>query len=201
MPLHEEIEKRCKAFLDDVDNGKLISPACKRTASDAGSDEQSILDHTRLEAFRYLLSVPRREFVLLADPAQQAALLDGYLRQLPHEQTVIEFTGTTSADLAIAVIAGFNWLVYCATLAGADPRKFFGVLRNFRKVVSSAQNWWMEEGRSSVVPTCCRPVRSRRCSSIWFGPTTRGWRPRSPPRGWPTVEWLGRLALWGQWET
>jgi hypothetical protein len=146
LPLHEEIEKRCKAFLDDVDNGKLISPACKRTASDAGSDEQSILDHTRLEAVRYLLSVPRREFVLLADPAQQAALLDGYLRQLPHEQTVIEFTGTTSADLAIAVIAGFNWLVHCATLAGADPRKFFGVLRNFRKVVSSAQNWWMEEG-------------------------------------------------------
>src|SRR5579871_5461898 len=93
LPLHEEIAKRCKTYLDDVDVGKFISPACKRTASDAGGDEPSILDHTRLEAFRYLLSVPRREFVLLADPEQQVTLVDGYLRQLPHEQTVIEFTG------------------------------------------------------------------------------------------------------------
>ena len=49
---------------------------------------QGIAEHTRLEAFRYLLAVPRSEFRLLADPDQQAALLDGYLRQLPHEDIV-----------------------------------------------------------------------------------------------------------------
>src|ERR1700761_1251714 len=137
LPLHEEIEKRGKTYLDDVDNGKFSLPACKRAAADSGGDEPSILDHTRLEAFRYLLSVPRREFTLLTDPEQQASILDGYLRQLPHDQTVIEFTGSTTSDLAIAIIAGFNWLVACAVLAGADPKQFYGALRNFRKVTSS----------------------------------------------------------------
>jgi hypothetical protein len=122
--LLEDIEKRAKQYLDDVDNGKFVYPACKRSASDSAGDQQSICDHTRLEAVRYLLSVPRREFTLLADPDQQASLLDGYLRQLPHDQTVVEFTGNTTADLAIAVIAGFNWLVHCAVLAGADPKPF-----------------------------------------------------------------------------
>ena len=91
-------------------------------------------------------SVPRREFALLADPDQQAALLEGYLRQLPHDQTVVEFTGNTSADLAIAILAGFNWLVQCAVQAGADPKEFLGALRNFRKVASSAQKWWAMDG-------------------------------------------------------
>jgi len=141
----EEIEKRAKQYLDDVDNGKFVYPACKRAASDVAGDEQSISDHTRLEAFRYLLSVPRREFMLLADLDQQASLLEGYLRQLPHDQTVIEFTGNTTADLAIAILAGFNWLVQCAVQAGADPREFLGALRNFRKVASSAQKWWAAE--------------------------------------------------------
>jgi hypothetical protein len=129
LPLHEDIEKRAKQYLDDVDNGKFVYPACKRTASDSAGDEPSICDHTRLEAFRYLLSVPRREFTLLADPDQQATLLDG----------------NTTADLAIAILAGFNWLVQCAVQAGADPREFLGALRNFRKVASSAQKFWAAE--------------------------------------------------------
>ena len=54
----------------------------------------------------------------------------------------IEFTGVTNADLAIAIIAGFNWLVHCAVLAGADPKQFYGALRNFRRIASSAQKWW-----------------------------------------------------------
>ena len=141
-----DIEKRGRQYLDDIDNGKFITPACKRTASDAGSDASTIGDHTRLEAFRYLLAVPRSEFRLLAEPDQQAALLDGYLRQLPHEETVVEFTGSTNADLAIAVVAGFNWLVHCAVLAGADPKHFFGALRNFRRIASSAQKWWDKAG-------------------------------------------------------
>jgi hypothetical protein len=144
--LLEDIEKRAKDYLDGVDNGKFVYPACKRSAADKAGDEQSICDHTRLEAVRYLLSVPRREFTLLAEPDSQMSLLDGYLRQLPHDQTVIEFTGTTTADLAIAVIAGFNWLVHCAVLAGADPKPFYGSLRNFRRVASSAQKWWATDG-------------------------------------------------------
>jgi hypothetical protein len=144
--LVDEIEKRARQYLDDADNGKFVFPACKRSASDTAGDEQSMRDHTRLEAFRYLLMIPRREFTLLAEPGPQASLLDGYLRQLPHDQTVIEFTGNTTADLAIAVIAGFNWLVHCAVLAGADPKEFLGALRNFRKVAASAQRWWTEDG-------------------------------------------------------
>ncbi len=144
--LLEEIEKRGKQYLDDLDNGKFVSPPCKRTVSDAASDQTAIADHTRLEAFRYLLAVPRSEFRLLADPDQQATLLDGYLRQLPHEDTVIEFTGVTHADLAIAIIAGFNWLLQCAHLAGADPKEFYGALRNFRRVASTAQKWWATDG-------------------------------------------------------
>jgi hypothetical protein len=141
-----DIEKRGKQYLDDVDNGKLVMPACKRSASDAGCDQDAIADHTRLEAFRYLLAIPRREFTLLAEPEQQAAIIDGYLRQLPHEDTVIEFTGVTNADLAIAIIAGFNWLVHCAVLAGAEPNQFYGTLRNFRRVASTAQKWWAADG-------------------------------------------------------
>ncbi|HLZ03141.1 MAG TPA: hypothetical protein VKR55_13465 [Bradyrhizobium sp.] len=144
--LLEDIEKRAKDYLDNVDNGKLIYPACKRTVSDAHGDEPSICDHTRLEACRYLLSVPRREFTLLADPDAQTAVLDAYLRQLPHDDTVIEFTGNATADLAIAVIAGFNWLNHCAGLAGADRRQFSGTLNHFRKIAVAAQRWWATEG-------------------------------------------------------
>src|SRR3954454_19848326 len=141
-----DIEMLGKQYLDDVDNGKFVHPACKRTASDAAGDEISVCDHTAFEAFRYLLMVPRNEYRLLAEPEQQEALLDGYLRQLPHDQTVIEFTGVTAADLAIAILAGFNWLLHCAHLAGADPKEFYGALRNFRRVASSAQKWWAADG-------------------------------------------------------
>ena len=99
------IEKRGRQYLDDADNGKWVYPACKRTASDAGADRATICDHTRLEAFRYLLMVPRGEFKLLAEPDSQAAAIEAYLRQRPHEDIVIEFTGNTMSDLAIAVTA------------------------------------------------------------------------------------------------
>ena len=141
-----EIEKQGRQYLDEADNGKWVYPACKRTASDAGADKDQIGNHTRLEAVRYLLTVPRGEFRLLAEPGSQPAILDGYLRQLPHDETVIEFTGNTMSDLAIAVIAGFNWLNHCAGLAGADRRKFSGTLNHFRRVAMSAQKWWEMKG-------------------------------------------------------
>jgi hypothetical protein len=49
-------------------------------------------------------------------------------------------------DLAIAVVAGFNWLNHCAALAHADRREFSGTLNHFRKVAISAQKWWETEG-------------------------------------------------------
>ena len=142
----QELGKRVPQYLDDVDQGRLIYPACKRTPSDAHGDIRSIWDHTRLEAARYVSMVPRREFEPLAEPARQPDVLEAYLRQRPHEDTVIEFTGSTMGDLAIAIIAGFNWLNHCAALAGADRDKFSGTLSNFRKVTGLARQWWAMEG-------------------------------------------------------
>ncbi|WP_065750982.1 hypothetical protein [Bradyrhizobium paxllaeri] len=141
-----DIEKQGRQYLDDADNGKWVYPACKRKSSDAGADKQTVCDHTRLEAVRYLLMVPRGEFKLLAEADSQSAILDAYLRQRPHEDTVIEFSGNTMNDLAISVVAGFNWLNHCASLAGADRRQFSGMLNHFRKVATSAQKWWEMDG-------------------------------------------------------
>ncbi|MDE5453185.1 hypothetical protein GWE18_09960 [Bradyrhizobium sp. CSA112] len=141
-----DIEKQGRQYLDAADGGKWVYPACKRAASNAGADRQTVCDHTRLEAARYLVMVPRGEFKLLAEPDSQAAILDGYLRHRPHEETVIEFTGDTTNDLASAVVAGFNWLNHCAGLAGADRRKFSSTLNHFRKLAVSAQKWWGMEG-------------------------------------------------------
>lgn len=144
--LLQELDKRVVQYLDDVDQGKLIYPACKRTRSDVDGDVRSVWDDTRLEAVRYVTMVPRREFGLLADPASQLEMLDAYLRQRPHEDTVIDFAGSTMSDLAIAIIAGFNWLNHCAALAGVDRKKLKGTLSNFRKIAGLAQQWWAMEG-------------------------------------------------------
>src|SRR5258707_200167 len=74
------LDKRVPQYLDDVDQGKLIYPACKRKPSDAHGDVRSIWDHTRLEAIRYVTMVPRREFEPLADPSRQTEMLEAYLR-------------------------------------------------------------------------------------------------------------------------
>jgi len=142
----QELGKRVPQYLDDVDQGRLIYPACKRTPSDPHGDIRSIWVHTRLEAVRYVSMVPRREFEPLAEPTRQPDVLEAYLRQRPHEDTVIEFTGSTLSDLAIAIIAGFNWLNHCAVLAGADRDKFSGTLSNFRKVTGLARQWWAMDG-------------------------------------------------------
>ncbi len=144
--LLQDLDTRVPRYLDDVDQGKLIYPACKRARTDAGGDVGSIWDHTRLEAMRYVMVVPRREFELLGDPARQPELLDAYLRQRPHDDTVIEFTGSTMADLAIAIVAGFNWLNHCAGLVEVNRERFLGTLSSFRKIVTLAQQWWAMEG-------------------------------------------------------
>ena len=123
----------------------MVYPACKRTVSDP-DDVRAIWDHSRLEAMRYLMALPRREFELLADPPRQSDMLAAFLRQQPHEDTVIDFTGATMSDVAIAVFAGFNWLNQCAVGAGVDRDRFSGTLYHFRKLVVLAQQWWAMEG-------------------------------------------------------
>ena len=141
-----DLRKRVPKYLDDVDQSRLVYPACKRTPGDAEGDVRAIWDHTRLEAVRYVVAVPARGCELLGDPARQGELLDAYLRQLPHEDTVIDFTGATMSDLAIAIVAGFNWLSHCAALVEVDRSKFTGTLSNFRKIAVLAQQWWATEG-------------------------------------------------------
>jgi hypothetical protein len=142
----EDLDKRVPQYLADTDQGKLIYPACKRTLSDVDGDVGRIWDHTRLEAMRYVMVVPGREFELLSGPARQIEMINAYLAQRPHGETVIDFTGTAAADFAIAIVAGLNWLTHCAQLAGVDPTQQSGTIRHFRRIVALAQLWWLNEG-------------------------------------------------------
>ncbi|HEV7603087.1 MAG TPA: hypothetical protein VGO49_22880 [Bradyrhizobium sp.] len=141
----EDLAKRVPQYIEDADQGRLIYPACKRTISEP-NDVRTIWDHTRLEAMRYVMVVPRREFELLADPDRQPEMLEAFLRQQPHEDTVIDFTGSTMSDIAISVFAGFNWLSHCAVVVGVDRGKFSGTLHHFRKLAVLAQQWWAMGG-------------------------------------------------------
>ena len=141
-----DFQSRVPKYLEDTDQGKLIYPACNRKRSDACGDIGTVWDHTRLEAMRYVMMVPGREFELLGDPGRQSEMLEAFLRQQPHEDTVIDFTGSAMSDIAIAVFAGFNWLNQCAVLAGVDREKFSGTLHHFRKLVVVGQQWWAMEG-------------------------------------------------------
>jgi hypothetical protein len=141
----EDLAKRVPQYIEDADQGKLTYPACKHSISDP-TDVRTIWDYTRLEAMRYVMLVPRREFELLGDPDRQSEMLEAFLRQQPHEDTVIDFTGSTMSDIAISVFAGFNWLSQCAVVAGVDRDKFSGTLHHFRKLAVLAQQWWAMEG-------------------------------------------------------
>jgi hypothetical protein len=144
--LLENLGQRVSKYLADVDQGQLIHPACKRTLSDADGDVGAVWDHTRLEAMQYVMAVPGHEFGLLSDASRQVEMIEGYLLQRPHENTVIDFTGTATADFSIAILAGLNWLTHCADLAGVPPAQQTGTIRNFRKLVTLAQKWWLTEG-------------------------------------------------------
>src|SRR5258708_6787135 len=78
------LDKRVPKSIDDADQGRLVYPACKRTALNA-SDVRAIWDPPRLEAARYAMMVPGRGFELLGDPPSQSELLNAFLRQPPHE--------------------------------------------------------------------------------------------------------------------
>jgi hypothetical protein len=142
----EDLSERVPRYLNDVDQGKLIYPACRRALSDASGDVRSVWDDTRLEAMRYVMMAPGREFDLLNSPARQMEMIDAYLFQRAHAETVIDFTGAASTDFAIAILAGLNWLTHCAHLASVPPAQQSGTIRNFRKIVTVAQQWWLTEG-------------------------------------------------------
>jgi hypothetical protein len=152
----EDLARRVPQYVDDADQGKVTYPACKQIISSAG-DVRAVWDHTRLEAIRYLVMVPGREFVLLAEPARQSEMLEAFLRQQPHDDTVIDFTGSTMSDIAIAIFAGFNWLNHCAVLGAAEREKFSGTLQHFRKLVVLAQQWWATEGAG---PRCRQMIEA-----------------------------------------
>jgi hypothetical protein len=141
-PLEEAVPR----YISEVDQGKLIYPACKRTLSDKDGDVRSVWDQTRLEAMRYVMMVPGQEFELLIEPTRQLVMIDAYLLQRPHAETVIDFTGIASADFSIAIVAGLNWLRHCAKLAEVPPAQQAGTIRNFRRIVALAQRWWLMEG-------------------------------------------------------
>jgi hypothetical protein len=142
----QALEKSVPNYLDRVDRGDLIYPACKRMPEDADGDVRAIWEHTRIEAMRYLMMVPGRKNEWLIDPARQPEMLDAFLRKPPHEDTVIDFTGIATEDFAIAIIAGLNWLIHCAALAAVDRKKFSGIQSNFRKITVVARRWWELEG-------------------------------------------------------
>jgi hypothetical protein len=144
--LLQELAKRVPQYLEGADQGTLIYPACKRTLSDAAGDVRSVWDHTRLEAIRYVMMVPADNFELLIEPSRQLEMMNAYLVQRPHGETVVDFTGSAPADFSIAVLAGLNWLSHCMTLAKVHPSKQSGTLHNFRKVITVAQQWWLTQG-------------------------------------------------------
>jgi hypothetical protein len=144
--LLEDLGSRVPRYLADVDQGKLIFPACRRALSDADGDPAAVWDHTRIEAMQYVMAVPGRELALLSQAGRQIEMIDGYLFQRPHGDTVIDFTGTATADFSIAIVAGLNWMTHCAGLAGVPASQQSGTIRHFRKLVTLAQQWWLTEG-------------------------------------------------------
>lgn len=147
--LLQRLDKAVPSYLEKADHGDFVYPACRRGPNDAGGSPREIWRHTRLEAMRYLTMIPGRDSALLIEPARQAEMMDVFLRQQPHENTVIDFTGRAGDDIAIAIIAGLNWLSHCALIAKVDRTKSSGTLRNFRKVVTVAQQWWGMDGAES----------------------------------------------------
>jgi len=146
MALLRALEQAVPEYVSKADRGDLVYPACKRKPTDVGGDARTIWEHTRMEAMRYVVMVPGHDTDLLVDPLRQPEMLEVFLRRPPHDDTVVDFTGVAIDDFVVAITAGLNWLSHCALLAGVERDKFSGTLRNFRKIVVVAQQWWALEG-------------------------------------------------------
>jgi hypothetical protein len=152
------IDTAVPLYLERVDQGALVYPACTRKRTDLKNDIRSVWADTRLEAGRYLTMVPGRQVELLIDSARQLEMFDTFLRRQPHEKTVIDYTGVPADDLVLAIIAGLNWLNHCALLAGVEHTRFSGTLRNFRKAAVFGQQWWSFEGAEA---RCAEKLRTK----------------------------------------
>ena len=71
--------------------------------NDAGGNIRAVWEHTRLEAWRYVIMVPRRDVELLIDPARQAEMIDAFLRQTPRDETVVDFNGVPAEHCSLAI--------------------------------------------------------------------------------------------------
>jgi hypothetical protein len=140
------LELSVREYLKETDEGLLVYPAAKRRLNDADGNIRAVWEHTRLEACRYMLMVPRRDVELLIGPARQTEMIDAFLRQKPHEETVVDFTGVPVEDYSLAISAGLNWLGHCAFLARVTPDKFKRTRSDFRHLVVLAQQWWRLDG-------------------------------------------------------
>jgi hypothetical protein len=157
----DHVRSRMPGYLDDVDQGRLVYPACRRATGDSYGDIQSVWEHTRLEAMRYLMLVPGADFKFLVASDYQVQMMSAYLRQRAHADTVVDYTGDATADFAIAVIAGLNWLTHCAKVAGVPPNAQTRAISNFRRLIVLADHWWSAEGaiqRSRQLPALEMPA-------------------------------------------
>lgn len=144
--LLQALDRAAARYLDKADRGEVVYPACTRKPETPSGSAREIWRDTRLEALRYLAMIPGRDSALLTAPQRQAEMVDVYLRLQPHDETVIDFTGRAADDVAIAIVAGLNWLNHCAALAKVDRAKVTGTLHNFRKLVVVAEQWWETDG-------------------------------------------------------
>jgi hypothetical protein len=140
------LELSVREYLKQTDEGLLVYPAAKRRLNDADGNIRAVWEHTRLEACRYVIMVPRPDIELLIGPARQAEMIDAFLRQKPHEETVVDFNGVPAEDYSLAIGAGLNWLGHCAILTRVPPEKFKRTRRDFRHLVVLAQQWWRLDG-------------------------------------------------------
>jgi hypothetical protein len=146
--LHD-LDVAAAQYSEAVDGGRLVYPACKRAVTDPESDARSIWVHTRLEAARYLTMIPAREDEWLIAPSRQPEIVGAFLRRQPHDQFIIDFTGSATDDIVIAVQAGLNWLNHCSELVKVERSRSRGTFYTFRKVIRLSQTWWNMEGAQS----------------------------------------------------
>jgi hypothetical protein len=156
--LHD-LDMAAAQYMEEVDGGRLVYPACKREITDPESDARSIWVHARLEAARYLTMIPARDDEWLVGPSRQPEIVGAFLRRQPHDQFIIDFTGSPTDDIVIAVQAGLNWLNHCSELVKADRSRSRGTFHTFRKVIRLAQAWWNTEGAQ---PRCAEMLENGR---------------------------------------
>ncbi|WP_143279347.1 hypothetical protein [Bradyrhizobium ottawaense] len=165
LTLLSALDRLLPWYLKETDEGRLVYPACKRTLNDADGNVWAIWEHTRLEACRYVMMVPRRDVELLVGAVRQPEMMDAFLRQAPHEETVVDFKGVPVVDYPIAIIAGLNWLDHCAFIGGVDPDKFSRTRRDFRRLVVLAQQWWAIENAG---PRCYEMLANCQVPPLMF---------------------------------